>query len=116
MTLLVPAAEEGLLTELGEFGFERVYTFRRRSARVLAAVGEARLSFDVHAMHYGWRECESEGCWLDHAAVREHMDPRDVGLEPVGPPGRKAAISWTPVERGGTHWPWAKACPRRSSA
>ena len=77
------------------------------SAETSRAVGwdgeSLRLPCDLALYSVGARECRAEGAWLDHSSVREEMDPRDCGGY-TGPPSRKAAISWTPIEHDPARW------------
>lgn len=97
-------SSSALLDELRVIGFEKAITFRHAETPVLAAdLSLARLQTDVSVFAAGWRECSAEGKWLDHDEVREHLDSRDRG-ESSGPPGRKAAISWSHLSRSPESW------------
>ena len=106
VTVVVGASEaEGeLAPELEGAGFRPLFRLRACERRVLGPEGEpSRLARDAVVLCAGVRRCGVEGAWLDHAAVRQHMDPRDRG-EPAGPPGRKAAIAWTPIVPQPERW------------
>eukprot|EP00966_Prymnesium_polylepis_P048155 1115387-Prymnesium_polylepis.2 len=62
-----------------------------------------RLPCALHLFSAGKRESCAEGAWLDHQSVALEMDPRDRG-GCCGPPGRKAAIAWTPLQRDASRW------------
>ena len=97
--------EASLLSgRLAAAGFEHVHKVAASATHVIGWDGEQlRLPHDLHLYSAGVRECRAEGAWLDHASLYPEMDPRDCGGY-TGPPGRKAAIAWTPVLHDATRW------------
>ena len=70
--------------ELQRAGFELI-------CRLSAIDGSARVAMAIGRRRGVWKERR-----LDHAAVREHLDPRDRG-EGAEPSDEKAARSWRPM-------------------
>lgn len=95
--------DEALRDAVSKAGFERLCTFREHETRAVDGDGaECRLRCDLHVYAAGRRVC-ARGRWLDHEAIRDAFDVRDVGGS-AGPKGRKAAIAWTPLEREPSRW------------
>ena len=82
-----PTAE----AELRKAGFELL-------CRLQALDGTPRVAVAAGRRRGVWRERR-----LDHAAVREHLDPRDRG-EGAEPGGEKAARSWRPMAWEPDRW------------
>ena len=89
---------------LSRAGFTVAHVVRASEGRAVGWDGELLcLPCDLRLFSCGERECCVEGAWLDHDSIAHEMDPRDRGGY-CGPPGRKAAISWTPLERDPSRW------------
>lgn len=82
----------GLEEELREAGFELL-------GRLTAADGAPRVAMAAGRRRGVWREHR-----LDHAAVREHLDPRDRGEGPGESSIDKSARSWRPMAWEPDRW------------
>ena len=82
----------GLEEELREAGFELL-------GRLTAADGAPRVAMAAGRRRGVWREHR-----LDHAAVREHLDPRDRGEGPGESSIDKSARSWRPMAWEPERW------------